>query len=123
MTDVVDRYLRLGLRLGRLEDGVVDTYFGPAEPAQAVAAEPAPTPVAVAAEADALLDELPDGWLRDQVVGVRTYAGVLAGQRYSFADELRGCYGIRPGFTDESVFRAAHERLSQLLPGPEPLAR
>jgi hypothetical protein len=42
VTDVVHRYLRLGLRLGRLEDGLVDTYFGPGEPAQAVAAEPAP---------------------------------------------------------------------------------
>ena len=123
MTDVVHRYLRLGLRLGRLEDGLVDTYFGPGDLAEAVAAEPEPTPAAVAAEADALLDELPDGWLRDQVVGVRTYAGVLAGEAYSFADEVRGCYGVRPSYTDETAFEAAHERLSELLPGPGPLAQ
>ena len=36
MTDVVHRYLRLGLRLGRLEDGLVETYFGPDEPARRV---------------------------------------------------------------------------------------
>ncbi len=29
---------------------------------------------------EALLDELEDGWLRDQLVGLRTYAGVLAGE-------------------------------------------
>jgi hypothetical protein len=122
MSDLVQRYLRLALRLGRLEEGLVDTYFGPAEIAEAVAAEPEPTPAAVAAEADALLDELPDGWLRDQVVGVRTYSGVLAGEAYGFADELMGCYGVRPTYTDEAVFEEAHQRLSELLPGPDPLA-
>jgi hypothetical protein len=123
MSEVVQRYLQLGLRLGRLEEGLVDTYFGPAEVAEAVAAEPEPTPAAVAAEADVLLDELPDGWLRDQVVGVRTYAGVLAGEVYGFAEEMLGCYGVRPTYTDEAVFEAAHQRLSELLPGSDPLVR
>jgi hypothetical protein len=51
------------------------------------------------------------------VVGVRTFAGVLAGESRPYADEVEGCYGIRPTFTDESVFAAAHERLDALLPG------
>ena len=71
--------------------------------------------------AEALLDELEDGWLRDQVVGLRTYAGVLAGESRSYADEVEGCYGVRPTFTDEAVFTAAHERLEELLPGDGPL--
>ncbi len=69
-----------------------------------------------------LLDELEDGWLRDQVVGLRTYAGVLAGESGSYADEVEGCYGVRPSYTDEAVFTAAHERLEELLPGDGPLA-
>ncbi|NUT36761.1 MAG: hypothetical protein HOV79_27210 [Hamadaea sp.] len=121
MTDVVDRYLRLGLRLGRLEDGLVDTYFGPPEIAAEVDAAPPPTAAAVADEAEALLCDLPDGWLRDQVTGVRTYAGVLAGQTYTFADEVHGCYGVRPAYTDESIFEAAHEQLADLLPGVGPV--
>ena len=93
---VAERYLRLGLQLGRHVDGIVDAYFGPPELAAAVEAEPPVEPRALVAAAEALLDELDDGWLRDQVVGLRTYAGVLAGESGSYADEVEGCYGVRP---------------------------
>jgi hypothetical protein len=119
---VVERYLRLGLQVGRHVDGIVDAYFGPAELSAAVDAAPPVDPHALAAEADEVIDELEDGWLRDQVIGLRTYAGVLAGESLSYADEVEGCYGVRPTFTEESVFEAAHERLQELLPGDESLA-
>jgi hypothetical protein len=118
----VERYLRLGLQLGRHVDGVVDAYYGPAELAAAVESEPPVQPRMLVAAAEALLDELEDGWLHDQVVGLRTYAGVLAGESTSYADEVEGCYGLRPTYTDEAVFTAAHERLEELLPGHGPLA-
>jgi hypothetical protein len=118
----VERYLRLGLQLGRHVDDVVDAYFGPPELAAAVEAEPPPEPATLVADAQALLDELEDSWLRDQVVGVRTYAGVLAGESRSYADEVEGCYGVRPTHTDEGVFAAAHEQLEELLPGEGTLA-
>ena len=46
----------------------------------AVQAAPAAWPGTIAAAAGVLLEELDDGWLRDQVAGLRTYAHVLAGQ-------------------------------------------
>jgi hypothetical protein len=91
----VETYLRLGLQLGRHVEGIVDSYYGPPELAAAVNAEPAVDPRALVAHAEALLDELKDGWLHDQVVGLRTYAGVLAGEPGSYADEVEGCYGVR----------------------------
>ena len=115
-------YLRLGLQLGRHVEGIVDAYFGPPELAIAVEAERPVDPRALVSAAEELLDELEDGWLRDQVVGLRTYTGVLAGEAGSYADEVEGCYGVRPTFTDEAVFTAAHERLEELLPGKGPLA-
>jgi hypothetical protein len=118
----VERYLRLGLQLGRHVEGIVDAYYGPPELATAVEAEPPVDPRTLVAEAETLLDELEDGWLRDQVVGLRTYAGVLAGESGSYADEVEGCYGVRPTYTDEVVFAAAHERLEELLPGDGTLA-
>ena len=118
----VERYLRLGLRLGRHVEGIVDAYYGPPELAAAVDAEPPVDPRALVTEAEALLGELEDGWLRDQVGGLRTYAGVLAGESGSYADEVEGCYGVRPAHTDEAVFAAAHERLDELLPGHGTLA-
>jgi hypothetical protein len=116
------RYLQLGLRLGRHAEGIVDAFFGPPELAAAVEAESPVDPRALVAEAEALLDELEDGWLRDQVVGLRTYAGVLAGESISYADEVEGCYGVRPRYTDEAVFTAAHEQLEVLLSGSGTLA-
>ena len=117
-----ERYLRLGLQLGRHVEGIVDSYFGPADLAAAVDNEPLVDPRALVSAAETLLGELEDGWLRDQVIGVRTYAGVLAGEPGAYADELEGCYGVRPTFTDEAVFTAAHERLEELLPGEGTLA-
>jgi hypothetical protein len=119
---VAERYVRLGLQLGRQVEGVVDAYVGPPELAAEVETAPPVEPRALVAEAEALLDELDDGWLRDQVRGVRTYAGILAGESLSFADEAQGCYGVRPAKTDEAVFAAAHERLEELLAGSGPLA-
>jgi len=116
------RYVQLGLQLGRHTEGIVDAYFGPPELAAAVEAEPAVDPRTLVAEAEALLDELGEGWLRDQVVGLRTYAGVLAGESVTYADEVKGCYGVRPRYTDEAVFTAAHEQLEVLLPGGGTLA-
>jgi hypothetical protein len=117
-----ERYLRLGLQLDRHVEGIVDSYFGPPDLAAAVDAEPPVDPRALVSGAQELLDELEDGWLRDQVAGVRTYAGVLAGESLSYADEVEGCYGVRPTHTDEAVFTDAHERLAELLPGRAPLA-
>jgi hypothetical protein len=114
---ITQRYVRLGLQLGRHDDGVVDAYFGPPELAAEVqAAAPVELPKLVS-DAEALLAELDDGWLRDQVSALRTYAGVLAGESWSYADEAEACYGVRPVFTDEAVFSAAHDQLEDLLPG------
>jgi hypothetical protein len=114
---VVERYLRLGLQLDRHVEGTVDAYFGPRELAAEVKAADPVEPRTLAADAEGLLDELEDGWLRDQVVGLRTYAGVLAGESVPYADEVERCYGIRPQRTDEAVFADAHARLDELLPG------
>jgi hypothetical protein len=118
----VERYLRLGLQVGRHVDGIVDAYYGPPELAAAVDAEPPVDPRKLVADAETLLDDLDDGWLRDQMLGLRTFAGVLAGEFRTYADEVEACYGVRPTFTDETVFTAAHEQLEELLPGEGTLA-
>jgi hypothetical protein len=121
---LVERYLTLGLRLGRHVDGLVDAYYGPPELAEAVAAEEVRPAAALAADADALRAELPAagltearaGWLAEQLRGLRTYAGVLAGEEISYLDEIEGCYGVRPRRVPEDAFAETHERLDELLP-------
>src|SRR4051794_36774403 len=100
---------------------MVDAYFGPPGLADEGRAAPPPPPPELAGGGQKLLGELEDGWLRDQVAGLRVYAGVLAGESLPFADEAEGCYGVRPVHTDEEVFAEAHRQLDQLLPGTGPV--
>ncbi len=123
MRDEAEHYILLGLRLGRHVDGLVDAYYGPDELKEEVAAEPLAEPGALVADADALLRGLEDGWLRDQAQGLRTYAGVLAGEELSYSDEVEGCYGLRPRRVGTDVYEAVHERLEDLLPGSGDLAK
>jgi hypothetical protein len=117
LTTHAERYLELGLRLGKHVDGLVDAYYGPAELQQQVDAEPKIDAAELAAQADTLLAELPDSWLYDQVKGCATYAHVLAGDDISYLDEVEGCYGVRPERTPERVYEDVHARLDELLPG------
>jgi hypothetical protein len=112
-----ERYLELGLRLGRHVDGLVDAYYGPPELKEQVDAEELVPPETLAADGAALRDALPDGWLRDQVAACATYARVLAGESISYSDEVEGCYGVRPRRIDTAVYEEAHEALDGLLPG------
>jgi hypothetical protein len=112
-----ERYLELGLRLGKHVDGFVDAYYGPPELKDQVDAEELVPAEQLAADAYALRDALPDGWLRDQVHGCATYAHVLAGDAISYTDEVEGCYGVRPAKVSEDVYAAVHAELDELYPG------
>jgi hypothetical protein len=121
VADPAEAYVLLGLRLGRHVDGLVDAYYGPPELKEQVDAEPLIEPDALVAEGDALLADLDDGWLRDQALGLRTYAGKLAGEELSYSDEVERCYGVRPERRGTAAYAAAHDRLDELLPGAGPL--
>jgi hypothetical protein len=120
---VVERYLLLGLRLGRHIDGFVDAYYGPAELSQRVDAEDQADPAKLAEEAAALAREL-DGfeaqrrrWLLGQIRGCETVARRLAGEPLSWAEEVERCYGVTPEVTPDERFAEAQEALDRALPG------
>jgi hypothetical protein len=126
---LIHRYLELGLRIGRHIDGFVDAYYGPPGIAERVDAEPPAEPADLAATARELLDEL-DGAglgeqrtraLRGQLVALETVARRLGGEEMGYADEVERCYGVRPEWTPETVFEAAHAALDEALPGDAPL--
>jgi hypothetical protein len=131
--DVVERYIELGLRLGRHVEGFVDAYYGPAELGDRVAAEPVRPPGELAADAGRLIADLDAGegaadvdagrrrWIRAQVSGLRTSARTLAGEPIGYLDEVEACYGVRPALIDEDTFAAAHAALDDVLPGSGPL--
>jgi hypothetical protein len=132
LVNVVERYIELGLRLGRHVDGFVDAYYGPAALADRVAAEPPRPPGELAASAARLVADLDAGvgadgpealapdrrrWLRAQVTGLHTSARTLAGEDIGYLDEVESCYGVRPAPVPEDRFAAAHAALDEVLPG------
>jgi hypothetical protein len=119
---VAERYIQLGLRLGRHVDGLVDSYYGPRELAEQVGAEPVADPAALVRDADAILAETGDRWLTAQVIGLQTVARKLVGEEVPYLEEVERCYGVRPKLVPESQFEQAHADLEEALPGTGPLA-
>jgi hypothetical protein len=117
-----ERYILLGLRLGRHVDGLVDSYYGPAELKEQSDSEDLVPPEQLAADGAALLADLEDGWLRDCVQGLETYARALAGEQISYSDEVERCYGVRPERMDKSVYEETLATLDRLLPGEGSIA-
>ena len=132
MTDLVTRYISLGLALGRHLDGLVDAYYGPPE-LQAASEQGAPRPLpALADDARHLIADLDGGtepdlsarrraWMRAQTVGLHTMARKLGGEAIAYEDEVEQCYGVRPREVPEEELAAAHRRLDDALPGSGPL--
>jgi hypothetical protein len=123
MSDVPERYVELGLRLGRHLDGLVDAYFGPPEIAARIEDEELRPPAELARDASDLLESL-DGfeesrrrWLRDQLVGLETVARKLAGEEIPYHEEVERCYGVRPERVPEEKLEEAHRKLEDVLPG------
>jgi hypothetical protein len=128
-TGIVDRYLELGLRLGRHVDGFVDAYYGPPAMAVRAEAEPLRSPSELRADAGRLLADLDGGagadeveagrrrWIRAQVLGLYTSATKLSGAEVGYLDEVENCYGARPALVPEDEFVAAHRKLDAVLPG------
>lgn len=127
-----ERFVRLGLALGRHLDGLVDAYYGPPRwEAEAEAGPPTPLP-ALVADAARLVADLDGGsdpdlgarrraWLRAQVVGLHAVGRSLAGEPLSYLDEVEASYGVRPAPVPEDDLHAAHRALDGALPGTGPL--
>ena len=130
---IIDRYLELGLRLGRHIEGFVDAYYGPQQISERVAVEAVSAPDLLVTDAARLIADLDAGvdedlvdarrrrWIRAQVLGLHTSARKLAGEDIAYADEVECCYGVRPTFRDEQLFADAHRRLDAVLPGDGPV--
>lgn len=122
-------YQLLGLRLGRHIDGFVDAWYGDLA-LSAQAAGSLPPPADLAARAAGLLARLPDAglpparreFLAAQLRALRCTARRLAGERVPFQAEIGECFGVEISLGRTDRYRAAHDAISGLLPGPGSLA-
>ena len=126
---VAERYVLLGLRLGRHVDGLVDAFFGPAELKEQVDGEEPADPGALIDEVRALrgeLDAVDDAqrrsWLEAQLEGLECVGEMVSGKTIPWRESVRRCYGLDVEPAPEEVFAAAHEKLEAALPGDGDLA-
>lgn len=123
MDDVAREYLLLGLSLGELEDGLVDAYYGPPEIRQAAGMQRA-SPAELAQRAADLRTQLPSLddaqralWFDRQLVALETLARRLAGEQFSYVDEVTRCFDARPEPTPPEEYAQVRQVLDELLPG------
>ena len=82
-------------------------------------------PARLVEEAQSLLADLERGdlaperrtWIAAQTKALLTIARRLSGERFSYADEVQGIFGIRPRWYDEAAYERAHALLEEALPG------
>jgi hypothetical protein len=118
VAELVERYLELALRLGRHDEDLIDSYYGPEALARRVEDEELREPAALGEDAGALAEDAADDpWLAAQVGALGANARKLAGERLDYAEEGRLVYGIEPRWHDEEPFRRAAARLEEALPG------
>ena len=94
MQDVVERYIELGLRLGKHAEELVDSFYGSDELARRVEAEDPRDPATLAEDAGALLEDVDEPWLEAQVRALWANARRLAGEQLGYEEEGRLVYGI-----------------------------
>ena len=117
---LAERYVALAFRVGKHEPELVENYYGPPELAAAVDAEEPLEPAQLVEDARSLLGDLElqrAAWLAGQTRALLTTARRLAGERFSYADEVEGTFGIRPRWYDEAGYERAQALLDEALPG------
>jgi hypothetical protein len=129
MDEMARRYILLCLRLERVAPGFLDSYVGPAELSEAVAAEPMPMPAELHDEAMALRS-MAEGsmegdaaaqrrgrWMEGQLRSIAAQARRAGGEEIAFVDLLEELYGMRIAPVPEAELLAARQRLDDALPG------
>lgn len=124
------RYIQLALRMDRAFQSVdsspfLDTYYGPPQLKQEVAAEEIWTFQALAEQAQVLLDQLPvvgfdinrNLYLERHVASMETIARVRAGEEMPFFQIIESVLDIKPIWIPEEEFDKSLAILDRALPG------
>ncbi len=114
----------LGLALGNLQEGIVDSYFGPPELSQEALTSALPASHVASRAADLRTDLVAsdDGgqrghWLDRQLLAVETIGRLLSGDVMEFSEEVLRCFDAAPEQTPDSEYAAVARDLAELLPG------
>ncbi|WGM40571.1 hypothetical protein [Caulobacter sp. NIBR1757] len=127
-------FVKLSLEAGVREDGYVDAYYGPAEWQEAAKKNPRDQATlrkdaralsarlaALPATADPLAQRR-RVFMAGQLKAADTRLSMALGEKFKFADEAEGLFGIRPQLKPLSVYDPVLAKIEALVPGEGPLA-
>ncbi|MFX0114046.1 MAG: hypothetical protein ACFFB3_05830 [Candidatus Hodarchaeota archaeon] len=125
LDDFTETYLRLALQLEKHIGGYVDAYFGPPELKEKVMAGEKPSFKVLDENVTYLISALDEinyeerrkDYLRKQVHAMAIIVRKLNGEKFSYLEEVEGCFDLKPDRPDDQVFRTALETLDDLFPG------
>jgi hypothetical protein len=120
-----EEYVRLAFRLERLVPGFVDAYTGPPAVKEAALAGDAPDPVRLREEIKGLLIRVADadlptsriGYLGSQLGAMLAICRRLAGEEFSYEDEVRHLFDVEAARTPDAELDAAIAKLNEVVPG------
>ncbi len=123
LDEIADEYILLSHRLEKHHEGLVDAHYGRASELKTlVDAEPVQSLNALHADAEHLLKALYGngseraGYLRRQILALKTLIEKKQYQNVSYRDEVRLCYGITSlEYEDEAEFRNTLLEIDELL--------
>jgi hypothetical protein len=124
-------FVTLALSIDKHLPGYVDAYFGPPEIKESVEARGKILLQELSSNLDQIIEsthqdttltEARREYLSAELKAMQTTLRILNSEDLDIIEETRGLYGLTPTWTEERVFREAHQRLQDLLPGSGPLA-
>jgi hypothetical protein len=122
MDDLAREYLLTALAAGRLQEGVVDAYYGPVELTE-VAARRDIGAAELARRAQELRERVAieatgqrAAWLTAQLVALETILRRLAGEEIDYLDEVELCFQTAPTLTPAADYARVRAELAALLP-------
>ncbi|KQX26325.1 MULTISPECIES: hypothetical protein [unclassified Sphingomonas] len=127
-------YVHLTLEAGEREEGYVDAYYGPKDWAEAAKAKPRDVATlrtdahALVARLDAVKpatltpeDRIRQRFLTAQLKAAETRLAMMAGTKFSFADEAEGLFAVRPQLKPLAAYDPALAKIAAIVPGDGPL--
>ncbi|MHA1933138.1 MAG: hypothetical protein ACW96X_11390, partial [Promethearchaeota archaeon] len=118
-------YLLLGLRIGKLIEGYVESYYGPPELKEIVDKEQPASPKKLLSICNSLQQDLPNQGFTDirikfldKMLGaMETSLNVANGKNIPYLEQVNRFYDIKPELVDDSIFYKAAEKLNEFYSG------
>jgi hypothetical protein len=131
LSDFGREYLLLGLRMDKLIEGFVDSYYGPPELKEKVKNEKPLSPKQLLKSCRSLQEQLNNqGFIKERIKflhktlgGIETTLNIISGEKIPFLEKVNRIYDIKPILTEDSFFYKLKNEIESVCEGSGPLLK